>query len=77
MTPLLTQSGYEQTKAKLAQLQQRLAKLDGRTDLRAQHLAEIRQSYLRMIGQYKREIKLFEAAQGDEGTKARSSADGS
>jgi hypothetical protein len=61
MTPLLTREGYEQTKAKLAGLESRLAKLDERKDLNPQHHLEVRKSYLRMIGQYRREIKLYEA----------------
>lgn len=75
MIPLLTPAGYAQTKAKLAHLEQRLAALEGRTDLRPEHLAEVRRSYHDMMRKYLREIKLYEAAvagqvQGQEGDKA-------
>jgi hypothetical protein len=61
MTPLLTPEGYAQTKAKLADLEKRLAALETRTDLKPLHLAEVRRSYQNMIRRYLREIKLFEA----------------
>lgn len=62
MTALLTPEGYAQTKEKLSRLEHRLAKLVERSDLSPQHHAEARKSYLRMIGQYRREIKLYEAS---------------
>ena len=58
MTQILTPHGYAQTKAKLAELERRLAELEGRTDLNSVHQAEVRHSYNTMIGQYRREIKL-------------------
>ena len=61
MTALLTDGGYAQTKTKLANLKRRLAALEGRK-VQPQHFPEVRRSYLRMIQQYTREIKLFEAA---------------
>ncbi|CAN5771377.1 hypothetical protein BH23PLA1_BH23PLA1_40680 [soil metagenome] len=61
MTPLLTPEAYAQTKTKLAALEHRLAELETRTDLQPQHHAEVRRSYERMMRQYRREIKLFEA----------------
>jgi hypothetical protein len=62
MTENLTQAGYEQTKAKLAKLNERLTRLAHRTDLTPQHLAESRRTYEQMIAQYRLEIKLYEAA---------------
>jgi transposase len=62
MTETLTPVGYEQTKEKLAQLEKRLARLAHRTDLSKQHQSEARRSYEQMISQYRREIKLYEAA---------------
>ena len=61
MTPLLTPEGYVQTKEKLANLKKRLAALEARTDLTPIHHAEARESYLDMMRQYLREIKLYEA----------------
>jgi len=62
VTTLLTAEGYEQTREKLSRLEHRLAKLAKRSDLTPQHHAEARKSHLRMIGQYRREIKLYEAS---------------
>ena len=62
MTRLLTPAGYEQTKAKLASLESRLAKLEARDDLRPVHHSEVRQSYRQMIGEYRREVRLYEAS---------------
>jgi hypothetical protein len=42
-----------------------------RTDLSAAHTAEVRRSYERMIGQYRREIKLYEAYQNSPPTPPR------
>jgi hypothetical protein len=50
-----------QTKKKLADLEKRLADLVKRSDLSAVHAAEVRRSCERMIRQYRREIKLYEA----------------
>ncbi len=61
MTPLLTPAGYSQTKAKLTELEKRLAAVEKRTDLSPGHATEVRRSYERMIRQYRREIKLYEA----------------
>jgi hypothetical protein len=61
MTPLLTGNGYEQTKVKLANLKGRLAALESRKE-QPRHFSEVRRSYLRMIQQYTREVKLYEAA---------------
>lgn len=59
----MSPAGYAQTKSKLAELQRRLAALEERTDLSPLHCDEVRRSYERMMRQYLREIKLFEAAQ--------------
>ncbi len=61
MTPMLTDNGYAQTKVKLANLKRRLAALESRK-VQPRHFSEVRRSYLRMIQQYTREIKLYEAA---------------
>jgi hypothetical protein len=61
MTESLTQVGYEQTKAKLADLEQRLVRLLDRNDLGRQHQVEAQRSCQQMIAQYRREVKLFEA----------------
>jgi len=61
MTPTLTETGYVQTKAKLADLIDRRARVRARSDLSSPHRAEILRSYDRMIRQYRREIKLYEA----------------
>ena len=62
MTELLNSNEYEQTRIKLARLEQRLAELEHRTDLPADRMAESRQSYHRMMQQYLRELKLYEAS---------------
>ena len=63
MSERLTQEGYEQTKQKLASLESRLAAIQSRTDLKAEHRAEVIRSYQRMIRQYASELKVFEASQ--------------
>ncbi len=60
MTPLLTPSGYAQTQKKLAQMEKRLARLESRAG-KPKHFDEVRRSYARMISQYRRKIKLYEA----------------
>jgi hypothetical protein len=62
MTETLTAAGYEQTKEKLANLETRLARLARRADLTSAHQSDARRSYQQMITQYRREIKLYEAA---------------
>jgi hypothetical protein len=61
MTEKLTRAGYEQTKLKLAGVDDRLARLAERTDLSAVHRAEAKRSCELMRAQYIREIKLYEA----------------
>lgn len=60
----LTAEGYEQTKEKLRELQQRLSVIDKRTDLKPEHLASVRRSYNMMMCEYLREIRLYEARHG-------------
>jgi hypothetical protein len=60
MTAVLTDAGYTQTKAKLAELLERRSQVECRTDLKPRHSAEVLRSYDRMIRQYRREIKLYE-----------------
>ena len=62
MTELSNACEYEQTRIKLARLEERLAELERRTDLSADRLAESRRSYHQMMQQYLRELKLFEAS---------------
>ncbi len=66
MTSRLTPGGYAQTKAKLADLERRLADLESRADLNPLHLAEVHRSYESMIRQYRRELKLYEAGRFEE-----------
>jgi hypothetical protein len=61
VTTVLTESGYIQTKAKLADLIERRSRVTARTDLSALHSAEATASYDRMIGQYRREIELYDS----------------
>jgi hypothetical protein len=68
MTPELTDAGFLQTKVKLSDLIERRSRVLDRADLSPTHRAEVVRSYNRMIRQYRREIKLYEAA------RARASA---
>ena len=77
MTAVLTHDGYEQTKAKLQRLEQRLVALAGRTDLSPVHLREAQGSYSEMIRQYRREIKLYEASSLPAGSRGGSRRPGS
>jgi hypothetical protein len=70
MTGLTTVAGYRQTKEKLARLEERLSHLNTRNDLSRQHLAATQQSYKKMIAQYRRELKLYEAAHPESTTKS-------
>jgi flagellar motility protein MotE (MotC chaperone) len=69
MTEVLTPTGYEQTKEKLANLEQRLAHLADQTNMGRQHQEEARRSYERMIAQYRRELKLYEASHPEAAAK--------
>jgi hypothetical protein len=64
MTPLLSESGYEQTKRKLANLERRMESLAKRDDLKPPHREEAIRSLRDMMQQYSREIKLYEAHAG-------------
>jgi hypothetical protein len=63
MRETLTPEGYQQTKEKLADLEQRLGEIEKRTDLKTDHLASVRRSYKMMMREYLQEIKLYEAKQ--------------
>jgi hypothetical protein len=60
----LTVEGYEQTKAKLADLECPLAEIEKRTDQDPEYRASVRRSYRMMLREYQQDIKLFEAKQG-------------
>lgn len=60
MTETLSQEGYEQTKEKLRDLEQRLTDVEKRTDFKPQHLDSVRRSYRMMMSEYLKEIKLNE-----------------
>jgi hypothetical protein len=62
MNEILTPAGYQQTKQKLADLERRLSQLENKTGLNPQVIAESRRSYVQMINQYRRELKLYEAS---------------
>jgi len=57
----LTPEGYEQTKEKLHDLEVRLAEIEKRTDLDAEHLARVCRSYKMMMREFLQDIKLYEA----------------
>jgi hypothetical protein len=61
MNELLTTEGYELTKGKLRDLQNRLAEIEKRTDLDAKRLTSIRRSYTMMMREFLQDIKLYEA----------------
>ena len=61
MKELLSLEGYEQTKEKLRDLETRLAEIEKRTDLDADHLVSVRRSYKMMMREYLQDIKLYEA----------------
>jgi len=62
MTRLLSENSYVRTKAKLTDLERRLAALERRTDLSTVHKAEACRSCRSMIQEYRREIELYEAS---------------
>jgi hypothetical protein len=66
MRETLTVEGYEQTKDKLADLEHRLAEIEKRTDLDAEHLASVKRSYKMMMREYQEDIKLFEVKHGKQ-----------
>jgi hypothetical protein len=72
MTNQLTLAGYQQTREKLANLEERLQRLQDRSDLSEQHKLEARRSCEQMIAQYRREIKRYEAAHPDTTAHSKS-----
>jgi hypothetical protein len=74
MSELLTPEGYAATKEKYANMEKRLAALKKRTDLQPQHAAEARRSYLDMMRQYLRDIKLYEAAMARQSNQTDSAS---
>ena len=60
MVARLSRQGYEQTKAKLADLEERLAEIERREDISDARRLEVRRSYREMMQQYCREIKVYE-----------------
>ena len=66
MTEFLTAEGYEQTKAKLRDLELRLAAIEKRTDLSPEHLASVRRSYRMMMREFLQDIRLYEARQAKQ-----------
>lgn len=65
MVARLGPQGYEQTKAKLAKLESRLAEIERRDDLSARHREQVCHSYREMMQQYRREIKVYEELAGE------------
>ena len=63
MTYRLTPEEYEPTKAKLAELEQRLAEMEKRDDVPAEQLAAALRSRREFMAQLRAELALFEAAQ--------------
>ena len=66
MSEILTAEGYDQTKDKLRDLETRLAELEQRTDLDAEHLASVRRSYKMMMREFLQDIRLYEAKQAKQ-----------
>lgn len=60
MKEVLDQSAYEATKAKLQELESRLAEMKLRKDLTPDHLASVCRSYHMMIREYLQDIRLYE-----------------
>ena len=69
MVARLSPQGYEQTKAKLANLESRLAEIERRDDLSAGHREQVCRSYREMMQQYRREIKVYEELAGETRTR--------
>lgn len=70
MSEPLTAEGYEQTKEKLRNLEERLAELERRTDLHPEHRASVRRSYQMMMRKFLRDIKLYEIRQARQNSVA-------
>jgi hypothetical protein len=69
MSTKLTPDGYTQTRAKLENLERRLADLESRTDLKPPHLEDVRRSYKNVIRQYRRESALYEEESSQEANR--------
>jgi hypothetical protein len=76
MTEHLDFRAYEQTKAKLEDLERRHAVIGSRRDLSPAHREQVLRSYHEMMQQYRREIKLYEAAQQRALRQERQAVDG-
>jgi hypothetical protein len=74
MSEPLTPEGYAATKARLANLEARLAELEKRPDKPA-WFSEVRWSYMDMMRQYQRDIKLYEATLARESMPKNPKAD--
>lgn len=61
MTEPLSETGFLQTKAKLEELLVRRSRIAARDDLEHAHRDEVLRSYDQMIGQYRKELRLYEA----------------
>jgi hypothetical protein len=72
MSEILTADGYEQTKEKLRDLENRLAEIEKRTDLTPDHSASVRRSYKMMMREYLQDIKLYEAKLAHDADVVRS-----
>ncbi len=66
MSELLTAEGYEHAKEMLRDLETRLAEIEKRTDLGAEHLASVRRSYKMMMREFLQDIRLYEARQAGQ-----------
>jgi hypothetical protein len=66
MNDILTPEGYKATKEKLKLMEARLAALQKRTDLSPAHRSDAQRSYEDMMRQYRRDLKLYEAAHPSE-----------
>ena len=60
MTDSLNFAGYCRTKEKFAGMEARLTRLRQRTDLNPSLKSAVERSYIDMMRQYKRDIKLYE-----------------
>jgi hypothetical protein len=67
MTTPLTATSYRKTKEKLGRMEARLEALHTRTDLHPLRRAQVERSYQSMIRQYRRDLKLYEAANKEAG----------
>ena len=66
MKRLLTERAYEQTRAKLADLERRFQAVESRTGMSELHKSQAIRSYRAMMRQYLRDIKLYEASHSEQ-----------